>query len=263
MRSTIKYYSEKDKEKLPLVLSCSKIHEIMKYYNITNYITDIEYSLIFKNIVPMNAIRCFYSQRKQIKKQAEKRLGRKLYSRLPLQINSIFQITEVLHWEIPIQLCCDLMISPNGIPWEKRKDLSNQILSYHIANPDTVYQDVFNIPRYCSGTFLWSLLHLYKKMYNANFKYIEYGKPSNKIFDFAKKRVRHNNPSYNINKFYMIGDNPDVDIKGANNSGIDSILVRTGLFTGKGNDDKYPAKIVCDNVYQGIIEIFKREKIKL
>ena len=59
----------------------------------------------------------------------------------------------------------------------------------------------------------------------------------------------------------MIGDNPDVDIKEANDLEITSVLERTGIFTGKGNDKRYPAKIVCDNVYEGVKEILNREKI--
>ena len=261
IREALSYYSTLDKSKVPLVLHCSKLHEIMKYYQIKRYITDIEYALIFKHIVPNNSIRCYFPMRKQLKAQAERRLGMKLDSSKPIAINSIFQITEVLHWEIPAQLCCDLMISTNGIPGTKRKDLSKQLLTYHIANPDTVYQDVFTLPRYCSGTFLWSLLHLYKRTHNASFEYVQYGKPNKTIFDFAKRRIAKQYPNRKISRYYMIGDNPDVDIKGANDLGITSVLVRTGIFTGKGNDKRYPAKIVCDNVYEGVKEILNREKI--
>ena len=44
----------------------------------------------------------------------------------------------------------------------------------------------------------------------------------------------------------MLGDNPDSDIDGANRRGDKwvSILVRTGVFQGKGNSDTHPAKYV-------------------
>ena len=45
------------------------------------------------------------------------------------------------------------------------------------------------------------------------------------IFKIGKKIIE-NNPQYDISRFYMIGDNPVVDIKGANDSGFESILVR-------------------------------------
>lgn len=59
----------------------------------------------------------------------------------------------------------------------------------------------------------------------------------------------------------MIGDNPTVDIQGANDSGFVSILVRTGVFSGKDNHDKYPAKYVVENVGEAVKLIEDLEKI--
>jgi len=59
----------------------------------------------------------------------------------------------------------------------------------------------------------------------------------------------------------MIGDNPTVDIQGANDSGFISILVRTGVFSGKDNHDKYPARYLVDNVGQAVKLIEDLEKI--
>jgi ribonucleotide monophosphatase NagD (HAD superfamily) len=46
----------------------------------------------------------------------------------------------------------------------------------------------------------------------------------------------------------MIGDNPHVDIKGANDSNFISILVKTGVFSGDNNHDEHPANYCVDNV---------------
>ena len=56
----------------------------------------------------------------------------------------------------------------------------------------------------------------------------------------------------------MIGDNPKSDIKGANENGWISILVRTGLFKGE-NDEKNPAKYVVNDFKEAIELIFKLE----
>lgn len=45
----------------------------------------------------------------------------------------------------------------------------------------------------------------------------------------------------------MIGDNPKSDIRGANNIGWISILVRTGIFKGE-NDIVDPATYVVDDM---------------
>lgn len=57
----------------------------------------------------------------------------------------------------------------------------------------------------------------------------------------------------------MIGDNPAGDIRGANESGWTSILVRTGLFHEGENDLIDPAKFVVENFEEAIKLILKRE----
>lgn len=57
----------------------------------------------------------------------------------------------------------------------------------------------------------------------------------------------------------MVGDNPPVDIKGANDSDILSILVKTGVFQGLGNDIENPAKFVVQNSFDAVDLIFKLE----
>lgn len=64
-----------------------------------------------------------------------------------------------------------------------------------------------------------------------------------------------------ISNFYMIGDNPPVDIKGANQSGFISFLVRTGVFNGEENDQEDPAKYVVKNAFEAVNTILKTENI--
>ncbi len=70
----------------------------------------------------------------------------------------------------------------------------------------------------------------------------------------------------------MIGDNPQVDIKGANASGFESVLVRqdifhkiilnrTGVFHSGANDPEYPAKHVVDDVFHAVQKILSIEGI--
>jgi hypothetical protein len=49
------------------------------------------------------------------------------------------------------------------------------------------------------------------------------------------------------------------DIRGANEYGWYSILVRTGNFKGEGNSEKYPAKRVFDDVEQAVHWILGHE----
>ena len=67
----------------------------------------------------------------------------------------------------------------------------------------------------------------------------------------------------------MIGDNPESDIRGGNNNGCISILVKSGVFTGISqsgsvieNSEKYPAQFVVNNMYEAYKLILEREEIQ-
>ncbi|CAN1220843.1 hypothetical protein LINGRAPRIM_LOCUS76 [Linum grandiflorum] len=73
----------------------------------------------------------------------------------------------------------------------------------------------------------------------------------------------------------MIGDNPAVDIKGAQQVLLHktmicsltflaghpwfSILTRTGVFKGTGNHDKFPVDLVVDTVEEAVDYIIRKE----
>jgi ribonucleotide monophosphatase NagD (HAD superfamily) len=63
--------------------------------------------------------------------------------------------------------------------------------------------------------------------------------------------------------FYMIGDNPLSDIKGANDAGWTSLLTKTGVFKGTGNDEENPAHIVVHDFYEAIEQIMKKEGLSV
>ena len=68
----------------------------------------------------------------------------------------------------------------------------------------------------------------------------------------------------------MIGDNPLADIKGGNDNDCDSILVRTGVWSGKDpktgerieNDQGNPAKYVVENMKEAYEIILEKEGLK-
>ncbi len=168
-------------------------------------------------------------------------------------------LTDVIRWEVNVQLMSDIIISKDGIPGTIRESNEKQHAEFHLASEDLLYKDAFNIPRIASGSYFFSLNHLFGMKYNRSIDYILYGKPSKKIFEFAKTQIQDNNKDIQITNFYMIGDNPPVDIKGANDSGFISILVKTGVFNGVDNDKLNPAKHVVDDVGKAIDLILSLE----
>lgn len=58
---------------------------------------------------------------------------------------------------------------------------------------------------------------------------------------------------------YMVGDNPESDIRGANLHGWDSILVRTGVYKDDHGEPKYKPTTIVDNVLAGVQWAIDRE----
>ena len=128
---------------------------------------------------------------------------------------------------------------------ERRKQGDQQVVRLYSTNPDLVWPYQWPIPRFGPRTLIIALESIFKAYYGLNIEYIQYGKPNEPTYDYCEKLLYEQALAQNveISKFYMIGDNPDSDIDGANRRGSKwvSILVRTGVFQGGENSDKHPA----------------------
>ena len=59
-------------------------------------------------------------------------------------------------------------------------------------------------------------------MHGLDYEYVQYGKPEKATFDYCKEVLLDQARAQGIDKisnFYMIGDNPEGDIEGANRMG--------------------------------------------
>lgn len=52
--------------------------------------------------------------------------------------------------------------------------------------------------------------------------------------------------------FFMVGDNPRADIKGASTAGWASFLTRTGIHQNKQNDPDNPATVVVNDFAEAV-----------
>lgn len=254
MKPNLKKYNSS----LMVITGNGKIQDVMKSYGYNNFITAEEYAQIFPEIFP------FFFDIKRTKddimktrRKVENRIGRSLAT-YP-KVSAIIQLADLNKWELNMQLFSDLLISPDGIPGKVLPKNSPQKVDYHLACLDLLYMDRFTIPRFACGSFFFCLQYLFKKKYGREIKFYDYGKPSPIIYNFAKKEILKRNRK--VNSFYMIGDNPEVDIKGANKSGFHSILVRTGIFKGE-NSKLFPANKVVNNVNDAADYIISRKGMK-
>ena len=121
-----------------------------------------------------------------------------------------------------MQVCSDLLISNNGIPGFNRKTNQDQFVEFHVGSDDLLYKDTFSIPRFGAGGFIKSLVALL----STESRLVKYSTVQVCVFNQKGNSIKKNNSHLHINNFYMIGDNPAVDILGANQSEFNSILVK-------------------------------------
>ena len=60
--------------------------------------------------------------------------------------------------------------------------------------------------------------------------------------------------------FFMVGDNPRADIKGANTIGWYSFLTKTGIHTKETNDEQNPATFFVENFHEAVQTILEAQK---
>lgn len=111
---------------------------------------------------------------------------------------------------------------------------NQQLPRYYATQNDILYSSTFPLLRMAMGPFTYILKGLLKDYHNISFAPILYGKPNKLAYKFVEEYMKNKYPFGG--NFYMIGDNPNSDIKGANDAGWTSIMTRTGVFKGKEND---------------------------
>jgi ribonucleotide monophosphatase NagD (HAD superfamily) len=97
------------------------------------------------------------------------------------------------------------------------------------------------------------------------------GKPYQGAYEFAERQLLRNRSKVfgsadlpPIKNVYMVGDNPESDIRGANSyrsefgSSWHSILVRTGVY--RGGKPAWTPKTIADDVHKGVQWALKASK---
>ncbi|TYH73494.1 hypothetical protein ES332_D05G333300v1 [Gossypium tomentosum] len=196
------------------------------------------------------------------------------YNVLSERIKAAFVVSDPVDWGRDIQVLCDVLRS-GGLPGGAN---NNQPPLYFAAD-DLEYQAAFPSKRLGIGAFRIALESVFNRINPKRLECVTYGKPNPFVFKNAEvilsqlqssSRQDHskNNRvpgSHPFEMLYMIGDNPSVDVKGAQQAGHPwfSILTRTGVFQGKDNHAEFPADLVVDSVEEAVDYILKRECIEL
>ncbi|CAA0835118.1 hydrolase family protein / HAD-superfamily protein [Striga hermonthica] len=237
---------------------------VMSEYGFRNVLSIDEYALYFKHIDPLEKYKIWAKQQAGYDKSSSGEIDRK-NDRCFQRVQAVFIVSDSVDWSRDIQVLCDIL-STGGHPG---REIARQP-SLYFANDDLSYQGLFPTERLGMGAFRIALESIYNSIYPNFLEYTSYGKPNPSVFRNAENVLMqevhsHIRPpvdgEYPFKTLYMIGDNPSVDIRGAQQAGQPwfSILTRSGVFKGKDNHPLYPADLVVDTVEEAVDFILRKE----
>ncbi|PWY91049.1 HAD superfamily hydrolase [Aspergillus heteromorphus CBS 117.55] len=195
-----------------------------------------------------------------------------------LKIDAIFVFNDPRDWALDAQIITDVLLSSEGVIGtisEKngRTDLPNRGFQQdgqphlYFSNPDLWWAAAYHLPRLGQGGFREALEGIWAAVTGGPSKGVELkktviGKPHQGTYEFAEIQLLRNRsrllgsnipPLKNV---YMIGDNPESDICGANSyrsphgSKWHSILVRTGVYNG--GEPTWTPTTIADDVQKAV-----------
>jgi HAD superfamily hydrolase (TIGR01456 family) len=183
-------------------------------------------------------------------------------SLLSQPVGALMGFMDPFDYHRDLQICSDIL-HYNGIINPPGPTPSQQIPLY-MCGPDFLYVSEWASPRFGAGVFQSILSHVHKACHGKELKFHIYGKPHSVTYAHAQAMIMKQAPQMgieDIHTIYMVGDNPETDIKGANDFGgkWKSVLVRTGVHNKPGNDPTNPATHVADHVGAAVEWILQQE----
>jgi HAD superfamily hydrolase (TIGR01456 family) len=197
-----------------------------------------------------------------------------------LKIDAVFVYNDPRDWGLDIQILTDVLLSHRGIlgtlsPMNNSPDLPNRGYqqdgqpALFFSNPDLIWAAKYHLPRLGQGGFrealegVWAALTGGPRM-GVQLQKTVIGKPFRMTYEFAEKRlVAHRRgllggrEDGGLRTVYMVGDNPESDIRGANTydspAGMVwvSVLVRTGVHQ-EGQDPAWRPGMEVGDVYDAV-----------
>lgn len=195
------------------------------------------------------------------------------------KIDAIFVFNDPRDWGLDIQVIVDILLSSQGVVGtisekNNRSDLPNRGFQedgqppLYFSNPDLWWAASYHLPRLGQGGFREALEGTWAVITGGPSKGVELkktviGKPSHTTYEFAERQLLRNRTRFfgekdhgPLRRVYMVGDNPESDIRGANSyrscygSHWHSILVRTGVYSG--GEPVWTPKAIVDNVQKAV-----------
>ncbi|KAH7888320.1 HAD hydrolase [Phlebopus sp. FC_14] len=177
-----------------------------------------------------------------------------------VNIAAIFAFHDPRDWGLDIQVMCDVIQSGGIIGGPYVPDHARKPVDLVFCNPDLIWRSDFERPRLGQGAFKEAFQAVFKSLTGAPYPRAQFGKPTEATYEFAEKILRHRLSSdHPTTSVYMVGDNPESDIAGANAARWKSILVRTGVYDPQRGPPTHRPTHEVEDVEQAVLWALKQE----
>ena len=225
MRPLLRKYSSQGG--VLLITGSLNITDIVNDMGITNYVTADELHTIFHG--PHEFLQEHFhltfnvskEEAEKVEARIKKRLG---WDSLPHTYNewgdiikAIFALNDVNPYEKALEVIHNV--------YQERTKRGLPLPPYHAGHNDIAFAGNYHRPRMAFGPFNYMLDHHCSR---HNFQYPKhyFGKPGKAVFEYVQDVLVN---KFGDGCFFMFGDNPRADIKGANEIGWASFLTQTGV----------------------------------
>lgn len=211
-----------------------------------------------------------------------------------LKIDKILIWNDPRDWSLDIQIITDILLSHRGYLGTISNKNGDKSLPNNgwqqdgqpevwMSNLDLHWKTEYNINRYGTGAFLEALKGVWHATTGgAPLQFKAKGKPFKESYDYAERLLLHDynrqaseagqtleHGSWPLKRVYMIGDNPESDIRGAkeyeSSTGTEwvPILVRTGVWqeTESTKTPKYEPALIADDVMDAVVWAMRNEGV--
>ncbi|KAH6628393.1 HAD-like domain-containing protein [Chaetomium tenue] len=286
--------SLRDKTVLVTGSDYEKCRTIFKEYGFQNVITPADIYAADPTIFPFQAPSSYTTPSQPLPKPLYSHPGPITNpATLPshLKIDAIFVLNDPRDWALDLQIITDLLLSHAGYlgtysplnhPTPTTRDHPNggwqndSQPPLYFSNADLLWSAGYHLPRLGQGAFQAAVAGLWRRITGgAELRRVSIGKPYRETYRWAERVLTSMGDGGGriggvggLRRVYMVGDNPESDIAGANGycseEGTEwvSVLVRTGVWSAERGgklEGVFEPKVVVDDVMGAVKWALKKE----
>lgn len=203
-----------------------------------------------------------------------------------LKIDAMFVFNDPRDWALDIQIIVDLLLSRGGVMGTYSAKNGDKALPNDgwqqdgqppliFSNADLFWSTTYHQPRFGQGAFQAAVAGVWSQVTGGvELRRTVFGKPFATTYQYAERVLNSHRQALlggggggkaaPLKTVYMVGDNPESDIRGANDfSSAEtewaSVLVKTGVWSQERGAPTHKPKMIVDDVKAAVEWALKRE----